>query len=392
MAKAPHSVSGEVTPEDRATVVLLSSVHWHFTWQHHQTLASGLVERGYRVVWVEPLPKRWPGISEWRRLFGRMRGNLRSAGGVTQRVPPGLVILNPRLVPERGPISSWINRRLLSLRLEPAIRMHARRPLILLHYLPLQTAIDLHRRLEPEFSAYGRYSEWPEDPFVSQKALRESELCRQVDVIFTESPKRAEHVSRLGVPMEFIPPAVDFETFNSAADTGQREGPPLCAYFGLVSDRLDFDLILRVASRYRVRLVGPRRGNLSRLEAENIELVDAVPQRELPNLLRAADILLLPYAASPFHEGLLPAKTFECLATGKPVVAAGLPALKAYDSMIYTCGGAEDVLNTIARALEEPDERRGERLEFARSHGLDSWLSRIEAIWSARISGARAGQ
>lgn len=391
MGAPQHSATGDLEAQPQATVVLLSSVHWHFTWQHHQTLAAELMERGYRVIWVEPLPKRWPGLSEWRRLFGRVRGNLRTAGGVEQRIPPGLVILNPRLVPETGAVSSWINRRFLLKRLERAVRSHMRRPLILLHYLPLKTAIELHRRLKPEFSAYGRFSEWPEDPFVSQRAIREDELCQQVDVILTESPKRAERVHELGIPMEFVPPVVDFDTFSAAARSGVGERSPLCAYFGLISDRLDLDLILRVASRYRVRLIGPRRGDLSRLENENIELLDPVPQTELPELLRPADVLLLPYAESPFHEGLLPAKTFECLATGKPVVASGLPALAAYGSLIYNCSGAANVLRTVERALEEPPEKSAERLEFARSHGLDVWVSRIESIWKAKISNGQTG-
>ncbi len=54
----------------------------------------------------------------------------------------------------------------------------------------------------------------------------------------------------------------------------------------------------------------------------------AVPHEGLPASLAGVDAYVLPYEINNLTKGISPAKTYECLATGKPVVASPLPALR----------------------------------------------------------------
>ena len=97
--------------EYRGTIILISSVHWHITWQRHQEIATGLANRGYKVEFIEPLPKRWPKASEFRRVMGRLLGQSREAGLVVQKIPPGVTVMSPPLLPDTGRIAQSINQR-----------------------------------------------------------------------------------------------------------------------------------------------------------------------------------------------------------------------------------------------------------------------------------------
>jgi hypothetical protein len=91
-------------------LVILSSVHWHFTWQRHHEIAARLAGLGYRVTYLEPLPKRWPGPAEWRRVTGRLFGRHVAAGLLRQRVPPGVNLANALTLPDVGGATRWLNR------------------------------------------------------------------------------------------------------------------------------------------------------------------------------------------------------------------------------------------------------------------------------------------
>jgi hypothetical protein len=68
----------------KGTVVISSPVHWHFTWQSAQKVAAGLAGLGYRVIFIEPLPKRWPRLTEAKRVWGRLTGKIHLAGKMRQ--------------------------------------------------------------------------------------------------------------------------------------------------------------------------------------------------------------------------------------------------------------------------------------------------------------------
>ena len=96
----------------KGTVVFISMVHWHFTWQLEHSFARGLAERGYDVRFVEPLPKRWPALSELGRVWGRLVGHSETAGNCYQPLAPGVELISPRLLPDTSPLLQSLNRRL----------------------------------------------------------------------------------------------------------------------------------------------------------------------------------------------------------------------------------------------------------------------------------------
>jgi len=61
---------------------------------------------------------------------------------------------------------------------------------------------------------------------------------------------------------------------------------------------------------------------VAELGLRNVTLLPAVPHDQVPALLAAADILLVPLRDVPLFSSFIPSKMFECLAAGRPVVGA----------------------------------------------------------------------
>ena len=90
---------------------------------------------------------------------------------------------------------------------------------------------------------------------------------------------------------------------------------------------------------------------------------------------------MLPYRVNGLTRGISPAKTYECLATGRPVVAAPLSALEELAGFVYLAARPRDYVEVLQSLKNlETERRRRARIELARGN---SWGARFEEIEEA---------
>ena len=112
---------------------------------------------------------------------------------------------------------------------------------------------------------------------------------------------------------------------------------------------MDLELYNTLAETLEVTFIGVTDTKVKHLLSPRIKRVPPVPARELPALLASADMFGIFYKKSPYIDGVIPAKFFECLATGKPLLVSGMDETKPYSRVVYECGNNfETALNTIA--------------------------------------------
>lgn len=369
----------------KGTVIIISPVHWHFTWQNAQHIASGLAQRNYRVLFIEPLPKRWPQLSELDRVWGRIRGESIAAGTVEQPLVEGVELIAPRLLPDVGRIPQAINRQLFI----PAISASLLRtiedgPLYLINYLPTPASVSLTKALKADATFYRCVNDWPNDPY-SPGSLQERELVQAADMVWADSKLNYERTSAMRGNVVTMTEGVDLSLFNSARfrnDFERNDGPPRCAFFGSVSVNTDVNLLRAVSHEFPLRLIGPIRVELADF-SPSTEIIGAVPHDELPALLEDADVLLLPYdRQSPHSTAILPAKLFECLATGKPSIVSGLTTLGELQSLFYLTTTPEEFLQAIRDSANEPLYLRDARIACAEQNSYDQRLDEIEGYFA----------
>jgi len=370
-------------------LIILSSVHWHFTWQRHHEVAAGMAALGHRVTYFEPIPKRWPGLAEWQRVAGRLLGRHKAAGLMEQRVPPGVTLAGVLTLPDTGAVSRWGNRTWATPRAAARWDKTLGRPRVVINYLPLAASLDLQRRLEPDLAIYDCVWDWPNDPYSRPGVIQEEALVGAADMVFADSPYLFARMEEQHQRVERVLPAVDFELYAPARAAKAAQGERLrCAYFGAVGTNIDLDLMRRLSHEFALRLIGPVQEALGDL-GPGTEVVGPVPQTDLPALLADADVLVLPYRRAAHSAGVIPAKTFECLATGKPTVASGLDSLEELADSFYRVEGAEAFVAAVRAAASEESGKREARLRVARAN---SWSARTEQIDSLIRTGLEQGR
>jgi hypothetical protein len=93
----------------------------------------------------------------------------------------------------------------------------------------------------------------------------------------------------------------------------------------------------------------------------------------------------LPYRINALTRAISPAKTYECLAAGRPVVAAPLPAMEELGEYVYLARCSEDYVRILRSLWDTGAGAKVEGgIELARENSWDVRFAELEeAIWRA---------
>lgn len=351
------------------------------TWQSAHNIAAGLAQQGYQVYFVEPIPKRWPHLTEIKRVWGRLSGRAATSGMFRQEISPGVTLVSPRTLPDIGMVGTNLNRHYFIPKLaRTLVEKGINRPLILIHYVPISATIQLQNLLQPDVSVYRCASDWPNDPHIHRRWFEE-ELLERVDMVWADSRKNIERTAQFNDRVIPVPTAVNFSRFSAAqSDKPYPEnGRPLCAYAGTIGVAIDVSLLREVSHHFPLRLIGPTRFPLNGFSDET-EIIGPVPHHQLPVLLKDVDVLLLPYKQTPYIDGVLPAKFYEYLATGKPVVSIGLTDLHNFQDIISVCQTREEFIRAIEDAKNDTPDLRQARIRKAQEQSWERQSEKMDSL------------
>jgi glycosyltransferase involved in cell wall biosynthesis len=377
-------------------IVCIGSADWATELPINQHQLMGRLAATNNVLFVESLGLRRPQLAgrDLSRIWRRLKTGLRGARPGEGIGGAELHVLSPLVVPLHG--KPWVrnlNRRLLRWQVgRAAKRLGMKRP-ILWAYVP--QAEDLLDVLDPELVVYHCVDDVAAQKGVDAESFRSAEerFASRADLVLASAPALAERMRTLSEHVLYAPNVADTATFATALEPGPVDPdvdslprPRLVFQGAIVATKLDVDLLAEAAKLrpdWSIVLVGPRgagdpTGDLSPLDsAPNIHMIGPRKADDLPQVLRGADIGLIPYAINDLTRSVFPMKVYEYLAAGLPVLATPLPALESVEG-IETVASAEELVATVERemASDTPEHRRI-RSEAAASH---SWEARMEEI------------
>ncbi|MDX6769820.1 MAG: oligosaccharide flippase family protein [Elusimicrobiota bacterium] len=377
----------------RRQVVVLSTIDWDTAWQRHQIFAAAFAARGDEVFFVENTGFRNPSWRDLPRVWRRLRNQaFPSAVSGSNSIPDGVRVLSPRVLPPTWRLFRALNSRVFIPRLlEQLRRAGLRDGADCVVYAPTPTIVELARRLRPAAVLYDCASNFrghahaPADFAETERALlalADEVVC---DSDFLHEQKRAEHprVTKIhqGVPADFFGLKPPRGTWDDAC------------YYGTWSGDLDERVPDALAAAgLSVTVRGFTKGNAPPTSPA-VRRFPPVERGALAKSLEEHEVFLLPYRLTPFLMGVIPAKIYECLATGRPVIAAPLPSLKAMSDFVYVAETVEDWVR-IAKELPrtETAARREARVAHAREHSTEAEFARFAArVDAARERRAAAG-
>ncbi len=152
---------------------------------------------------------------------------------------------------------------------------------------------------------------------------------------------------------------------------------PVLLYIGTLADWQGLELLVAAmphilaARPALLRIVGRGRGWQRKLLAkrihklgleEYVRLEPAVPHHEVPALIAAADVCVAPLALNDRNvtQGCCPLKVIECMAAGRPLVAANLPVVRELaredvDALLFAPDDPADLARQVLRLLADRD-------------------------------------
>lgn len=231
-------------------------------------------------------------------------------------------------------------------------------------------------------------------------------MCRSTQrrafrAVVTISETLKAYYQSLGVPHEKIlvlPTGVNVNRFRRPEVLPPN---PYCsknkniAYAGHLYDYKGIPTILEAAAllpEMNFHLVGGVAGDIEiqkqRVAArglKNVTFYGLLPQSDLPKYLWHADVLLLPPSAQhPSANWTSPVKLGEYLASGTPIVATAIPALKDWltenEVVFITPDSGEALAAGIRQVLEHPEETKKRVRAGLLAADKMSYLNRARSI------------
>ncbi len=213
----------------------------------------------------------------------------------------------------------------------------------------------------------------------------------------------ADFFSERGVPATKLLVAADgvdlarfavSDRVRARAALGIEEGQIVVMYTGHLYSWKGADTLARAASlvpRALFVFIGGTDGDIARFRRtygsmHNVRIIGRKQPVEIPTLLSAADVLVLPNSAREAISRLYtsPMKLFEYMAAGRPIVASDLPSIREIldeqTALFFEADNPEYLARAIEQTLADPGvsgERAHTALARVRAY---SWTARAESI------------
>lgn len=319
-------------------VTLISLEPWDQLWRRNQHLSSQLVRQGLveHLLFVNP-PTRarapsarhspQPGVTvvtPVQRIPKRLGGTRLVARGLRRSVPDTSVL--------------WINDPVLG-----AASMTAGIPAV-----------------------YDVTDDWrtaPAPPRIVRRVTRaEDRLAVRARTVVCSEELRARWRKRYNVESALVHNAVDSTAWEGVRPMTLPGAGPHVGYVGtLHQERLDLDLVENLAADKRigtVHLVGPDAldaDSRRRLQGcPKLVMHGPVPSSEVPSWTVSLDVLVSPHRISPFTMSLDAIKSYEYLASGRPVVATPTSGFQHLRADSLTVVKAHEFADAVHRAAARP--------------------------------------
>jgi hypothetical protein len=373
-------------------ILIFSTADWDNPFRtNKQHMAVLFAKRGYRVLYVDSLGLRRPGLH--KRDLRRIAGRLRKALPVPRQVQPGLWRLSPLVPPlHSSPAAAAAGNFLL----QAALRLNLRilgmsRPLIWT-YNPL--VAELCAALPHSGIIYHCVDDLRAAPHIDGAAiaLGEEKLGRAAGLCFVTSRPLFERMQKI-FPKVIYEPNVCEQAFFATAGQGLPEPEELRAlprprllFVGALSAyKVDFPLLealARAMPEAQFVLIGQKGegqpDSASPPGLPNIRLLGAQPYGRLPYFMAHCEAAILPAPRNAYTEAMFPMKFFECLAAGLPLAATRLPALADFENLYFPADTADEFCNNLRLILDGARRDPAAIAAACRRHNWEARFARME--------------
>lgn len=349
-----------------------------------QHLASGLLNLGWKIIWINSIGMRKPKLSRsWiKRLYHKFwlffHPQQRTE---TKRIQANLHVVNPLVIPLYGyRVIDTINRFLLRKQMASLItnKKFSHAPV----WSTLPTAYPFLAMFNHQPLIYYCCDEYSGLEGVDARKITrlENSMIGVANLIIVSSDVLAQKM-----PAEktmFLDHGVNFQAFQKhfPRPDDLPKGKPIAGFFGTLASWIDIDLLMTCAKRlpaWNFVLIGPCTVDMTELlTLDNVFYLGRKPWQALPAYPQHWEVSILPLKQNKHTQACNPMQIKEYLACGKPVVSTDIPALKIYQPFLYLVNHAEEFVKAIEMA--QFDQNQASRKEVAKESDWQNKAIRLE--------------
>jgi glycosyltransferase involved in cell wall biosynthesis len=221
---------------------------------------------------------------------------------------------------------------------------------------------------------------------------RERRLLEIADVVFAGGRKLHEAKTRFNGNCHFYGCGVDTEHFGKArhasttvpADLAALSKPAL-GYFGVVDERMDYELVTRLADAnpdWSIVMIGPvlKVKTVSLPKRRNLHWLGQRAYADLPSYCKGFELCLMPFALNDATEFINPTKALEYMAAGRVIVSSAVPdVVRNFGSIVKIARSHDEFITHCQRSIAQPSpETVALGLRMAEESTWESIVARLE--------------
>ena len=356
---------------DPIRVLYLMHVDWHWVRQRPHALAEELDRRPEMSVLVAYLPN-------WRRT--RLGHN----PSPVRRLPIPQLPFGGRLSPVDR-INRWLARRFL------AVLGRAFRPqVVVIPYPTMYALLPGHlSRLPLVYDCMDLATGFARDASARRELERiERELVAAATGVVASSEFLARTV---GARAQVIRNgATRFEPLPDRRSADDDHGSVRLAYFGTVSEWLDFDLLTELLgrdARVEIDMWGP--ADIAVPAHGRLRWHGVVPHAELRAVVADASALIMPFRLSDLIRGVDPVKLYEYVSLGRPVLSVYYPELEQFRGLVTFFDGPAELAALVEQLRRDPDRLAPDRRRADAFLAASTWQARGDQMAHVVAEAAR---
>lgn len=353
------------------TVIILSNNDWNDFWYQRQQYAVEFAKKGYQVAFVNKTLTKFP---NYKSFF---RGNYKSSnrGYLKNEIPENIKIITPIWLPPAKYLRP-LNRMLIRRTLKGVEYENS----ILIIYTPTYNSLDFLDIIKPRKSVYINVHNYEASKVMGDLLQSECRIINHVDYLFADSLFNSNRIKRKltdkSKQVLLSPPGVNIDRFKLAYRGDEKSTAKSIVFYGGIGQHLDMELYINLSMMYRVVFIGKASPEMMERIPPSIEVRPPIQNAQIGNALREFDIISILYKKNDYVDAVIPAKFFECLATGKPLLVSGMAEIGPYNDIVYEVDGSfHKAIEAIKKLpTTETEEMLKKRLDFA-----------VSASWSKRF-------
>ena len=386
MPQNPKDIRREITHAREHPLIVQSHLRWDFVWQRPQQLLSRLARTAPVLFVEEPIFLDDAATDRLEitmpdkniiRAVPRLRASTRGDYDAS------IAIVRDLVIGEIGP-----QGRLDGL-FSNAVQWFYTP-------MPAPTMLGAFNEIGVVYDCMDELAQFRNAP--ADLVRRERLLMSNSDVVFTGGYRLFTAKSAYHQNVHFFGCGVDVPHFSKARSNDTtipadaQFNSPVAGYFGVIDERLDYDLIRALAERHpemSIVMVGPTaKVNPDELpHAPNIHWLGQRSYDELPRYVKGFDVCLMPFAINEATEYINPTKTLEYMAAGKPIVSTPVAdVVRNFTPIVTVANNHDEFVDAVVRnAMNANATLIADGIEMASSSSWETIVTKMRSIISEAV-------